>query len=99
MDKSGIQALITKASNLELELVWIPRIIERQTDDEVLSRATKYSNRIGLNSSDASFVTAIYKKIKSGKNLSDIQSDETKKRLQKYWRQYLVMSSCAEVKI
>lgn len=93
MDKSKIQEMIKNASDLELELVWIPKIMERQTYDEVMIEATKEKNNIGLNGRDAPIVSSIHKQIKDGKHLSPRQADYIRRALVKYSGQYLSMTN------
>ncbi len=88
IDKPTIEAMINRASNTELEIFWIPKIISNQTSDEVRSEETIEHNRIGLNGRDAKFVTSVYNQITSGRHLSVRQSESIKKVLPKYWRQY-----------
>ena len=95
MDKSKVQEMINKASDLELELVWIPRIMERQTYDEVVTEATKEKNNIGLNGRDAPIVSSIYRQIKEEKHLSPRQADYLRRALVKYSGQYLSMMNGA----
>lgn len=89
--KIKIQGLIEKASNLELELVWIPHIMENQLEEEKASRDTRYKNGVGLNKSDAGPITRGYNWINSGKHLSEGHAQDIRKRLKKYWKQYLHM--------
>lgn len=89
MDKSKVQEMISKASSLELELVWIPRIMERQTHDEVMSESTREKNNVGLNGRDAPYITSLMNQINAGKHLSPKQVIAVKKILPKYAGQYL----------
>lgn len=62
-DKERIQGMIDKTSALELELVWIPRIMERQTDQEIDANKTIEHNDVGLNGVDAVFISDIFDKV------------------------------------
>ncbi len=42
-----IQTSIMSATTMELELVWLPRIMENQTKDEIDERRTHHENNIG----------------------------------------------------
>lgn len=46
-----------------------------------------FDNKLGLNERDASIVTSMYKRVKSGKHLTDNQARCLRKILPKYWRQ------------
>lgn len=83
-----IKALIEEASEIELALVWVPRIIENQTTDEVAGESTQEDNKIGLNAFDAEFVTSVYKQIKDGRTPTEKQSAVLHRTLKKYCRQY-----------
>lgn len=87
---------ISNASNIELELVWLPRIMDNQTDDEKSSKNTIERNRIGLTCFDAPFVTSMYSKVKAGKHISDVQADKLRGILVKYKRQYFRMMKSKE---
>lgn len=86
--KQVIQGMIAKASSFELELVWIPKIMARQTEDEQMAHETKEKNSVGLNGRDAPFVTSIYDRILEGKHLTPKMEDAIKRILPKYWKQY-----------
>jgi len=88
IDKSTIESMINRASNTELEIFWIPKIVANQTHDEERSEETIENNRIGLNGRDAKFVTSVYHQITSGGHLTVRQSESIKKVLPKCWRQY-----------
>ena len=88
MDLIEIEKKISSASIPELELVWLPKIIENQTEGEMKKFATVLDNGIGLNRSDAPYATRLYYQVKSGKHLDNIQADRLRKMLPKYKRQY-----------
>ncbi len=90
-DKERIQSLLMIATSAELELVWLPKILSNQTDDEIKERRTIKENKVGLNGSDAPIVTSIYSGIRAGRHLSDGQARYLRKVLPKYWRQYSKM--------
>jgi hypothetical protein len=91
VDLVEIVKKISEASALELELVWLPKIIDNQTDDEKSKLCTTAKNGTGLNMTDAPYVTSVYNKVKSGGHLSDKQVDVLRKILPKYKRQYARM--------
>ena len=88
MNLEEIMKKISEASALELELVWLPKIISNQTDDEKEKLCTTTKNSTGLNMCDAPYVTSLYNKVKSGIHLSERQTDNLRKILPKYKRQY-----------
>lgn len=83
---------IANATTLEVELVWLPKIMRNQTEEEIDNECTKFDNKLGLNGRDAPIVTSMYKKVKSGKHLTDNQASCLRKILPKYWRQYAKIS-------
>jgi len=89
--KNKLQSLIDSATCLELELVWIPRIMSRQTYDEVKAGETIRNNGIGLSGVDGTFISDIYKQVLAGKHISNKQASATRKILRKYWKQYADM--------
>lgn len=91
MELEEISKKIREASALELELVWLPKIVENQTDDEKQKLCTTTRNGTGLNMADAPYVTSVYNKVKSGAHLSDKQVDVLRNILSKYRRQYMRM--------
>ena len=91
MNKNRIREMIEKAVPLEIELMWIPRIMERQTASEIAIEATREKNMVGLNGRDAPFVTSIFHQIQDGKHLTIKQIASIKKILPKYAGQYLQM--------
>jgi len=88
MTKEIIHSMLDKALSLELELVWIPKIMARQTEQEKNREDTEEKNGIGLNSTHAPFITNLYKQIQDGHHLTDKQTGATKKILKHYWKQY-----------
>jgi len=90
-DKHKLQSLIDRATYLELELVWIPRIMRNQTYDELRAGETIRNNGIGLSGVDGAFISDIYKHVQTGKHLSEKQASAARKILRKYWRQYAAM--------
>lgn len=99
MNLEEIAKRISKASAYEFELVWLPRIIENQTDDEKQKLCTTMKNSTGLNMSDAPYVTSIYNRVKAGGHLSDKQVDILRRILSKYRRQYARMMNDGEKKV
>ena len=86
--KIRIQEMIKSASNIELELVWIPRMMERQVEEEVQQMETHDRNGVGLNRADAWPITRAYKRIQKGGHLYGDEPKDIKNRLLKYWKQY-----------
>ena len=91
-DKTSIREQIAKAPGIELELVWIPQIMLRQTCEEVAVGSTIERNGVGLNGRDASFITDLQEQICDGKHLSSKQAQIARQMLQKYSGQYEVIS-------
>jgi len=90
-DKEKVQGMVDKASALELELVWIPKIMARQTYEEVRREDTFETNKVGLSGYDGRFISEIYNRLKSGSHLSENQAVAIRRVLRKYWKQYLFM--------
>lgn len=86
--KERVQMMITEASALEMELVWIPRIMEKQLETEVAFNDTNADNGEGLTKADAYPITRMYKILQHGHHLTPTQVEEARKRLKKYWKQY-----------
>jgi len=86
--KQIIQEMIAKASSLELELIWIRKIMDRQTEDEKIVHETKEKNSVGLNGRDAPFVTSIYDRVQEGQHLTPKMAECVRRILPKYWKQY-----------
>jgi len=95
-DKHKLQSLIDRSTCIELELVWIPRIMSRQTYDELRAGETIRNNGIGLSGVDGAFISDIYKQVLAGKHISEKQASATRKILRKYWRQYAAMMPARE---
>jgi hypothetical protein len=87
-----VKELIEKATPLELELVWIPKIMRNQTTEEVSAEQTIEFNNIGLNAWDGPCITAYYFKIKDGMHLTDEQATIARKKLIKYAKQYVELA-------
>ena len=87
--KAKIQEMINKASSLELELIWIPKIMSKQTIEEKVHGVAKFKNDKGLNSIDAEFMTSIHSTIMNGNHLTFNMESTVKRILPKYWKQYL----------
>jgi len=90
-DKEKLQSMVDRASALELELVWIPKIMTRQTSSEIQRGDTIEVNKIGLSGYDGRFISDIYRRIREGDHLSEGQARAVRKILRKYWKQYLDM--------
>ena len=86
--KDKIQAMIRSSSDIELELVWIPRMMERQEEDEVSRMDTQDRNGRGLNRADAWPITRAFKRIQEGGHLYENEPEDIRSRLLKYWKQY-----------
>jgi len=98
-DKHKLQSLIDRATCLELELVWLPRIMRNQTYDELRAGETIRNNGIGLSGVDGAFVSDIYNQVLAGNHLSEKQASATRKILRKYWRQYADMMPARDATI
>ncbi len=70
LDQTTIKEMITECSSDELELVWIPRIMDNQTRDEIDYRNTLERNGMGLNGRDAPFITDLYNTVLNGRHLT-----------------------------
>jgi hypothetical protein len=90
-DKEKVQGMIDRASALELELVWIPKIMSKQTSREIYVGSTIEYNEIGLSGFDGHFISDIYRKIQEGGHLTEGQAKASRRVLRKYWKQYLGM--------
>lgn len=88
-----IKAMIEKASGLELELVWIPRIMDNQTREEIDTESTRERNDIGLNAFDGKTIGAYFAKIRDGRHLNQKQIEISRKKLVKYAKQYSEMTA------
>lgn len=95
-NKDRIQTLIDNSSALELELVFIPRIMENQTTNEKALKQSIETNGIGLNKFDSKVITGMYKHIRNGSHLSEDQAIKARHVLRKYWRQYKEKQKCKE---
>lgn len=91
MELEEISKKISEATAMELELVWLPRIMGNQTDDEKSKLDSIYKNGVGLNGVDACYVTSVWNKVKSGKHLTDTQVMLLRKLLPKYRKQFRIM--------
>jgi len=89
--KQHIRALIDKASALEIELVWMPRIMSNQTDLEKCRGDTIERNSIGLSGVDGPFISDVYDQVRCGKHLSYKQVMSVRRVLKKYWKQFFEM--------
>ncbi len=96
MTLEEIAKKISEASSIEMELVWIPKIMGNQTSDEVEKLTTNKNNGIGLNKGDSYYVTRLYNQVKSGGHLSDRQTAILRKILPKYKKQYRRMVGCVK---
>jgi len=91
MELEEIAKKISEASVIEMELVWLSKIMGNQTDEEMQKHAAIEDNRIGLNGTDAPYVTSLYDQVRSGKHLSEKQVTILRRILPKYKRQYYRM--------
>jgi hypothetical protein len=88
-----VRNMIAKATAAEIEIVFIPRIMINQTEDEISTLETRHNNSIGLNAFDAKTITSYYKIVKSGRHLSEEQIEKAKVKLLKYSKQYAEMTA------
>jgi hypothetical protein len=86
--KEKLQSMVDKASALELELVWIPKIMSKQTSSEIMRGDTIETNKVGLSGYDGRYISSIYNRIQDGQHLSENQASASRKILRKYWKQY-----------
>lgn len=86
--KAYIQGLIQKATPLELELVWIPKIYQFQLAEEKQYKDTLEQNGVGLTKADAFIISKFASRIEKGGHLSPEEAQDLKARLPKYWKQY-----------
>jgi hypothetical protein len=91
ISEDKIRQMIKMASRNDIELVWIPRIMACQTDEEYTSGVTSEENNIGLNAFDSKTITNYHKRILSGKHLTQTQVEDARNRLEKYAKQYASM--------
>jgi hypothetical protein len=91
ISEDKIRVMIKMASRNDIELVWIPRIMECQTDEEYTSGVTSEDNNVGLNAFDSKPITNYYKRILAGKHLNQEQISDARNRLEKYAKQYASM--------
>ncbi len=92
MNKDSVYLMISKATVTELELVWIPKIMANQTEEELDARETISRNKIGLNTADSIKITRYYQKILVGGHLNWFEAERTREILPKYWKQYVQMT-------
>jgi len=84
--------MISKASDLELELVWIPKIMKMQEPEEINQESTIINNHRGLTPPDAKFITSIYKEyLLEDKHLTFNMATAIREILPKNWKQYYHM--------
>ena len=88
LSPEDIRKKIEEAQWYEVEMLWIPKIMQWQTDDEKVDRTTKHQNGAGLNACDAGKISWYSNLISKGYHLNTEQLDDAKKRLIKYRKQY-----------
>lgn len=93
LSKQKIKEMIQNAKPLELELVWIPKIMENQTEDERYQESTIEYNEKGLNAFDAKTISYYFNQIKSGSHLTPEQVEKARVKLVKYAGQYAAMTA------
>lgn len=94
--KKHIQDMIANAPAAELQLIWIPRMMERQLEEEQDYNATVERNGYGLNKADAYPITRMYKRTQKGGLLTEEEVEDLHTRLLKYWKQYYDMMTTKE---
>jgi len=97
ISKDQLKLLLRSASRESLESFLIPKIMERQTTDELETKATKDANGMGLNSHDAPIITKFHNLIMSGNHLDSDQVNYARKLLPKYAGQYLEILSYDQI--
>lgn len=89
--KEEIQTLVsTKPAWAEHALL---ALLERQTEDEQRSQATKHQNGAGFNGTDAAILTSFAQQVQRGRKLSEKQLAIAYKKLPKYAGQLLAIAS------
>lgn len=87
--KAKIHQMLDNASALELSLVWIPKILENQVEEEIEYKATTKRNGTGLSKADAYPITRHHNSYtRYGRTLTEEEAADTRKRLKKYWKQF-----------
>lgn len=88
LSPEDVRKKIEEAQWYEMEILWIPKIMQWKTDDEKTDRTTKHQNGAGLNSCDAGKISWYFNLINKGHHLNEEQLNDAKKRLVKYRKQY-----------
>lgn len=88
-----IKDMIKNATKAELEVVFVPSIMTRQTWGETAEEATTEKNGVGLNGCDAKYITSVFKAIRAGMHISDKQATTLRKKLAKYAKQYMEIAA------
>lgn len=88
-----VKEIIRTATQSDIELFFIPKIMENQLEDEIASYETRHNNSIGLNAFDAKPITRYYNIVKSGRHLSEEQIEKARIKLIKYAGQYAAMTA------
>ena len=83
-----VRDMISKAGWFEFQVLWIPKIMEWQTEDEVSAKTTKHKNGKGLSACDARRITKYHRIIAMGGRLTEEQVEDTRNCLVKYSGQY-----------
>ncbi len=82
---------IKNASQDKIENIIIPRLWERQTEDEKSNMETIYLNCKGFSKPDAYFFGLVIKKLKNGEHLNERELENSRRRLCRYTNQLLNM--------
>ena len=98
-DKARIQDKIMNASSLEIELVWLPGIMSKQTYDELDKGKACRKNGIGLSKVHVGFISSLYTQVLEGKHLTEKQAHYARKILRSYWKQFLGEPRVSQVHI
>lgn len=87
--REKMQGQIDASTALEIELVYLPAIMRKQTYDEVDAGKTCRRNGIGLSKVHTQFITSLYTQTLNGAHLTDKQVCVARKILRHYWKQFL----------
>lgn len=84
-----ISEALKNASEVEMRKIFIPLIMERQTEGEKQSKLTSQKNSKGLSAAHAPQITLYFDLINKGYKLFPIQVRTAKRILSHYEKQYL----------
>lgn len=85
-----IKDLLQKNDGALLRAIVI--IYDNQTEEEKRKRQSIDENRIGFSKIDVKEMSAIAKKVKAGKELTEGELAKSRNKMKKYWKQLMVYS-------